>query len=92
MSNSVFIPKGVNVRALDQDIEWEFIPQKLKVGDPLAPGWQYGHVFENELLPEHMICLPPKKMGKIKWLASEGNYTLKDTILEIENVHGKIET
>lgn len=91
-NDSVFIPKGVNVPALDQDKEWYFVPLKLKVGDPLGPGYKYGHVFENELLPEHMICLPPKKMGKIKWLAEEGNYTLRDQILEIENVHGKVES
>ncbi|MBD4017443.1 V-type ATP synthase subunit A, partial [Xanthomonas citri pv. citri] len=43
----------------------------------------YATVFENSLV-EHRIALPPDAMGKITYLAPPGQYSLKDTVLELE--------
>jgi V-type H+-transporting ATPase subunit A len=82
-SESIFIPKGVDAEALDKDSVWHFVPTLVKVGDIVSGGDIFGLVRENTLI-EHRIMLPPSAMGKIKFLAPEGNYTLKDTVLETE--------
>ncbi|RID56415.1 hypothetical protein BRARA_G03614 [Brassica rapa] len=40
-------------------------------------------VFENTLMT-HRVALPPDAMGKITYLAPAGQYSLKDTVLELE--------
>ncbi|CAH2050549.1 unnamed protein product, partial [Thlaspi arvense] len=40
-------------------------------------------VFENSLM-QHHVALPPDSMGKITYIAPAGQYSLKDTVLEIE--------
>ena len=32
LTNSIYIPKGVNTPSLSRDVQWEFNAQKLKVG------------------------------------------------------------
>jgi len=39
--------------------------------------------LENSLI-EHRIMLPPKNMGKITFLADQGEYTVIDTVLELD--------
>ena len=46
-SQSVFIPRGVDVSALDPDIQWEFKPVNVRVGDLVTGGDIFGSVFEN---------------------------------------------
>lgn len=83
-SRSVYIPRGVDVPALDQDKEWEFTPNpEVKVGDLVAGGDVFGTVFENKLLPVHSIMVPPNKGGRVKSIAPKGMYTLKDTVMVI---------
>lgn len=37
MTQSIYIPRGVNIGALNRDLKWEFNPSKsLRVGDPLT--------------------------------------------------------
>eukprot|EP00897_Mesotaenium_endlicherianum_P002492 jgi/Mesen1/2270/ME000154S01442 len=81
--NDVYIPRGVAVPALDKDVLWEFEPKPLNVGDNITGGDIYGQVFENTLMNQRMVA-PPKAMGKIKYLAPAGQYSLKDTVLELE--------
>lgn len=46
----IFVPKGVDIPALDIKKQWEFEPNTtLKVGDLVNGGDIYGSVFENEL-------------------------------------------
>jgi len=82
-SKSIYIPRGINVPALDKDAQWHFEPQNFKVGDHITGGDIYGKVVENNLIT-HWIMLPPNDMGTITYIASNDNYTLKDTILETE--------
>ena len=62
----MFIPKGVDVHALDQDKKWDFKPEKLKVGDMVTGGNIIGTVFETSLFSNHKIMMPPTMRGRIQ--------------------------
>lgn len=84
LTQSIYIPKGVNVNALSRDARWDFVPNKdLNVGDHVTGGDVIGHVQEN-LLVKHQIMLPPTSCGTVTYVAPAGQYTVMDKILEIE--------
>lgn len=91
MTNSVFIPRGVNVIALDDKKLWDYTKnEKLRIGDLVTGGDVLGSVYENTLFKNHKIMVPPKSQGRIKYLAPSGQYNVVQTIAEIE-AHGKVE-
>lgn len=90
-SGSVFVPRGVDVPALDAKKLWAFQPSKIKVGDILSQGDIFGTVYENSLFSEHSIMLPPKCKGRVTYLADAGDYDIKHPILELE-LDGKKES
>lgn len=83
ITNSIYIPKGINTPALNKDAQWFFEPQNFKVGDHITQGDIYGKVVENTLVT-HWIMLPPGEKGTITFIAPAANYTLKDVVLEVE--------
>ena len=83
MSKSIFIPRGINTSALDKDKVWHFVPAKVRVGDHLSGGDIIGSVKENSLIL-HKIMIPPRAMGTVTWVASEGDFTLQEPIIELE--------
>lgn len=83
-SGSVFVPRGVDVPSLNQDKEWEFVPEKLKVGDLLTGGDKIGKVFENDLFPNHLIMLPPNAHGRVKEIMPAGNYSVNRPVIVVE--------
>ncbi|KAF1986557.1 vacuolar ATP synthase catalytic subunit A [Aulographum hederae CBS 113979] len=83
-SNSIYIPRGINVPSLNREKKWDFTPGKFKVGDSITGGDVFGSVFENSLLNDHKILLPPRARGKITRLAEKGSYTVDTKILELE--------
>eukprot|EP00884_Botryococcus_braunii_P023521 jgi/Botrbrau1/9853/Bobra.0313s0022.1 len=83
LSGDVFIPRGVDVPALDRKKAWEFAPAKVKVGDRLTSGDIYALVKENSLL-EHKVMVPPGARGNVTYIAPAGEYSLEDKVLELE--------
>lgn len=83
-SNSIYIPRGIDVPALDRKIQYEFNPASLKVGDHITGGDIFGSVFENSLLDNHKILLPPRARGTITSISDAGSYTVDESILEVE--------
>jgi len=84
-SQSVFVPRGVDVPSLDQVKEWEFTPNpKYKIGDLITGGDVIGSVFENDLFNEHRIMMPPKVYGRIKEIMPKGNYTVSQPVIVVE--------
>ncbi|KAL9654686.1 hypothetical protein ABK040_006748 [Willaertia magna] len=81
--NDIYIPRGINVNSLDMNKQWHFNPTNFEVGDKITGGDIFGEVEENNLI-NHRILLHPHAMGEITYIAPEGNYTLEDTVLEIE--------
>lgn len=50
----------------------------------LTGGDIIGNVFENNLLNEHRILLPPKAKGRVVSVAPAGNYSIRETLVELE--------
>ncbi|KAI9356300.1 ATP synthase alpha/beta family, nucleotide-binding domain-containing protein [Zopfochytrium polystomum] len=83
ISNSIYIPRGINTAALDMKIDWDFEPTNVKVGDHVTGGDIYGVVYENSLIT-HNIMLPPKARGTVTYIAPKGSYNLTQTMIETE--------
>jgi V/A-type H+-transporting ATPase subunit A len=81
-----FIPRGVSVPPLDYDKKWHFIPV-AKVGNEVEEGGILGTVQESPVVL-HKIMVPPDMFGKIDFIASEGEYTLKDTVAKVKTDAG----
>jgi vacuolar-type H+-ATPase catalytic subunit A/Vma1 len=84
VSDSIYIPRGISVPALDREKKWDFTPGALKVGDHITGGDIWGTVFENSLLNDHKILLPPRARGTITRIAEAGSYTVEEKLLEVE--------
>ncbi|KAF1346075.1 vacuolar ATP synthase catalytic subunit A [Delphinella strobiligena] len=84
VSNSIYIPRGIDVPSLDRTKKWDFKPAGYKVGDHITGGDVFGVVWENSLLNEHRILLPPRARGTITRIAEAGSYTVDEKILEVE--------
>uniref|UniRef100_A0A8D8LQJ3 H(+)-transporting two-sector ATPase n=1 Tax=Cacopsylla melanoneura TaxID=428564 RepID=A0A8D8LQJ3_9HEMI len=83
LSQSIYIPKGVNIPALNRDISWEFSPMNLKMGSHITGGDQYAIVHENTLV-KHKMIMPPKAKGTVTYIAPAGNYKVDEVVLETE--------
>lgn len=83
-SGSIYIPRGISIPALDRTKKWDFKPANFKVGDHITGGDVWGIVWENSLLREHKILLPPRARGTITRIAPAGSYTVDEKLLEIE--------
>ncbi|KAG8347069.1 V-type proton ATPase catalytic subunit A [Trypanosoma vivax] len=88
MVENVFIPRGVQVKALNDRKQWDFKPC-LKVGDVVTGGDIIGSVVENSLMYNHSIMVPPNIRGRVCSIEPAGNYTLQDDIVELE-YNGKV--
>ncbi|OII77521.1 vacuolar ATP synthase catalytic subunit A [Cryptosporidium andersoni] len=85
VTGNMFIPRGIDVKSLDHDKVWEFIPNpNLRVGDIITGGDVFGTVFENSLFRSHKIMLPPNSQGRVISLPSSGNYTIDEELIEVE--------
>ncbi|KAJ2711656.1 H(+)-transporting V1 sector ATPase subunit A [Coemansia spiralis] len=84
ISQSIYIPRGIDTPALDKALEWQFEPAGVQVGDHVAGGDVFGTVYENSLLRNHKIMLPPTARGTVTYIAPGGKYTVADVVLETE--------
>jgi V-type H+-transporting ATPase subunit A len=82
-SNSIYIPRGISAPPLNREKVWDFKPL-MKVGDHITGGDIWGTVYENSLLDDHKILLPPRARGTITRIAEKGGYKVDEKILEIE--------
>lgn len=83
-SESIYIPRGIDVPCLNRVAKYDFTPASLKVGDHITGGDIFGSIFENSLLDDHKILLPPRARGTITSIAEAGSYTVTDPVLEVE--------
>lgn len=77
-----FIGRGVKVSNLDEKKTWN-VEFKASVGDYVSGGDVIAVTQETSLI-EHRIMIPPHIKGKIEWIASNGNYTIVDTIAKVK--------
>jgi len=83
LTQSIYIPRGVNTPALSVTAEWDFQPVNIRVGSHVTGGDIYGTVIENRMV-KHKMMLPPRARGTVTWIAPPGHYTVTDKILETE--------
>ncbi|KAH9504243.1 V-type proton ATPase catalytic subunit A [Bulinus truncatus] len=84
LTQSIYIPKGINIPALDRNKRWDFDPiNNIRVGSHVSGGDIFGLVHEN-ILVKHRIMLPPKAMGTVTWIAPPGSYSVIEPVLETE--------
>ncbi|OHE96782.1 V-type ATPase [Colletotrichum orchidophilum] len=83
ISKTIYIPRGIAVPALDRNKKWDFEPS-AKVGDHISGGDVWGTVNENSFISVHRILLPPRARGTITKIASKGQYTVAEPLLEVE--------
>lgn len=75
-----FLEKGVDVKPLNREKKWHFIPKK-KVGDKVSTGDILGIVHETEVV-EHKIMVPYGIEGAVEDI-NEGDYTILETVAKI---------
>jgi len=93
MTESVYVPKGVDVPCLDANRNWEFTPMNFREGDTISGGDIFGTVRENDLVNAHKIMCPPHISGtvvKVYGSGSDGHdsFTTQDNVLEVEMANG----
>lgn len=53
----------------------------LQIGDHITGGDIFGRVYENSLVDNHKIMLPPRALGTITHIAEKGSYAVNVNIL-----------
>ena len=82
-----FLPRGVVLEALDDELRWHFTPV-VKKGDRVSKGKTLGHVPETQFT--HLIMVPFYLHGDyvVEAINKEGDYTIKDPIARLKNDQG----
>lgn len=85
ISQSVFVPRGVDIPNLDREKLWDYTPLRdLKVGDIVTGGDIIGNIRENGLFREHRVMVPPKVSGRVSKVLPAGQYVIETAVLEVE--------
>jgi len=75
-ARSIFVERGVNAPPIPRDKKWHFVPREgLKAGDKVSGGDIIGAVQETPLIL-NKVMVPPNVFGVLKWVASEGDYSM----------------
>lgn len=90
---SPFIPRGIDVPALDHDKKWRFTPKNFHEGEAIEGGAIFAEVFENEVFDSHKIMVAPNLLNgggsvvKLYGNGTDGNeeFTLDDTVLTVRD-------
>lgn len=77
-----FIARGIDVSALNRTQKWAFTPS-VKAGDTVSGSSILGTVPEFTFT--HKILTPPNVSGVLKSVVAAGEYTIDDTIAELED-------
>lgn len=84
ISQSIYIPRGIDAPSLSRTVSYDFKPANIKVGDHVTGGDIFGSVFENSLLDNHPILVPPRAKGTVTSIAEAGSYKVDEPLLEVE--------
>ena len=81
-----YIARGVDVPSIDREKKWTFEPV-AKVGDKVEVGDILGQVQETSAVLQK-IMVPPAFEGTVKSIVAKGEFTITETIAEIETADG----
>ena len=82
-ADSCYISRGIDVKALDYDKKWDFVPV-AKVGDTVEAGSVIGTVQETTLIT-HKIMLPPQSKGGVIKSIEKGAFTITEVIATLDS-------
>ncbi len=84
-----FLPRGVELKPLDDEKKWEFLPSGKK-GDTVIQGIPLGTVPEG--IFKHAVMVPFDLPGEltVEYIVEAGEYTIKDTIAKLKDEKGII--
>ncbi len=84
-----FLPKGVDIPALDRNKKWAFTPC-VRSNARLRAGSVIGSVVENRF--NHKIMLPFDLRGDVElcWI-QEGNVTIDEAVAQIKHANGELQ-
>ncbi|MGM0567953.1 MAG: V-type ATP synthase subunit A [Elusimicrobiota bacterium] len=85
----VFLPRGMQLEALDNDKKWEFKPGEDLQGKEITAAEPLGYVKEG--IFKHHILVPFSIEGevKVKEISPGGKYKIRDKIAVLEDESGK---
>lgn len=83
--NQTYIPRGIQVPILDRKKQWKYTLCDIKVGSMVSGGDVIGVVYENEIIREHKIMIPPGIKGKILKVTPSGTYTVEEVLATVED-------
>ncbi|UBK45994.1 V-type ATP synthase subunit A [Clostridium perfringens] len=84
-ANSAFLSKGVEVKSLNREKKWPFVPT-AKVGDKVSAGYVIGTVQETAVVL-HRIMVPFGVEGTIKEIKA-GDFNVEEVIAVVETEKG----
>ncbi len=84
--SGVYISRGISVDSLDPDKLWQ-VHVTVKEGDYVLPGTIIAEVPETKSIT-HKSMVPPNTEGVVTFVAADGQYTVKDTIIKIKLTDG----
>ncbi len=82
-----FLPTGIGLQSLDEAKTWS-VTMKVALGQELEEGQIFAVTPETELI-EHRIMVPIGVHGKVVDLVEDGDYTITDCLLTLEDKNGK---
>lgn len=81
-----YIPRGVQIRALDRTKLWAYTPAAgIRVGDTVTDGDVIGSVYENQLIKDHKIMVPPGISGTVQSITPAGKYNIEKVLVEVKH-------
>ncbi len=78
-----YIPRGLSLKALDDDRVWPFQPNEVLLHSHVTGGVCLGTVVETARIT-HKILVPPDVNGQLIGLAKAGDYNLTQTIAVVK--------
>ena len=82
-----FLDRGVYIDALPREQKWEFTPT-ASVGDTVTRAETIGTVPEGIFTHRIMVPFNFYDSYTVKWVAEKGQYTVTDTIAQVEDSRG----
>ena len=83
-----FIGRGAATDALPADKKWQ-VTFTVKPGDSLSGGQVFATLPETAVIL-HKVMLSPSLSGTVTWVAPDGEYTVKDTVLKLTDKQGNL--
>jgi len=87
-ASGAFIGEGLDVPILDTEKQYD-VTVKVKVGTNMQGGEVYASCPETSVIL-HLCMIPPNLSGKVVYAAPNGQYTVNDEILRLEDASGKV--